>query len=224
MAAAIDVSKMQFTDDRKNYIINKLDPILEELVTQMIDTRPPDPTMHLIMRLRQRSGLPLKWATDSLREKNEQLRQELNSILNFVNEAAAATAEAAKGDDDKGSETEESEDDDDDEVPDDWMPANLNMKARASVSAEAYGDWNVQKVFKPPSYPKTQEQQEKLKQTLQRSFLFNKLDDKDMDIVLGAMQEKNFEAGARIITEGDDGDVLFVIEAGFPVCKKKDRR
>merc|ERR1719188_1707792 len=41
-----------------------------------------------------------------------------------------------------------------------------------------------------------------------------------MDVVLMAMAEKNFPSGSRIITEGDDGNHLYVIEDGSPVCKK----
>merc|ERR1712232_342722 len=38
---------------------------------------------------------------------------------------------------------------------------------------------------------------------------------------MGAMKRVIFDAGATIIKEGDDGDNLFVIEEGSPVCKKK---
>merc|ERR1719281_1760573 len=103
-------------------------------------------------------------------------------------------------------EEEDEEDDEDDTVevmPE--PPKNYNKGPRSSVSAEAYGAWNQKKEFVPPKYEKTPEQRERLQGVLSKSFMFAALEPKDMNIILEAMQEKNFEAGAKIITEGDDG-------------------
>lgn len=68
------------------------------------------------------------------------------------------------------------------------------QKTRTSVSAEAYGQWNQKKAFTPPDYPKTEEQKQRLKQTLSKSFMFSALEEKDMQLVLGAMKECKIEA------------------------------
>lgn len=67
-------------------------------------------------------------------------------------------------------------------------------KTRTSVSAEAYGQWNQKKAFTPPDHPKTDEQKQRLKQTLNKSFMFSALEEKDMQLVLGAMKECKVEA------------------------------
>merc|ERR1719199_2359743 len=86
----------------------------------------------------------------------------------------------------KKEESEDEEDDDDcDEIPESFKKSEESMgRARASVSAEAYGQWNQKKEFTPPSYPKTPEQIERLSGTLSKSFLFSELDKPDMDLIL----------------------------------------
>ena len=46
------------------------------------------------------------------------------------------------------------------------------------------------------------------------------LDDKDLQVVIDAMDEKNVEAGEDVIREGDAGDVLYIVESGELSCSK----
>merc|ERR1719453_2530540 len=118
-------------------------------------------------------------------------------------------------------EEEEEEDDELDEIPESMKKPEGQMKtARASVSAEAYGAWNQKKAFTPPDYPKTDDQKKRLGEVLGKSFMFNGLEKKDLDAVIGAMLEVNAEPEQVLIKEGDDGDFLFVIESGILDCKK----
>jgi len=118
------------------------------------------------------------------------------------------------------SESDEEEDDVLDDV--EFEEAPQPRRGRQSVSAEAYGEWNVKKAFTPPNYPKSDEQKERLKATLSKSFLFSRLDDAEFNIIIGAMQEVAVEGSKEIITKGDDGDRLFVIEAGVFDCSIPD--
>jgi len=43
---------------------------------------------------------------------------------------------------------------------------NANRKPRASVSAEAFGNWNKKEEFKAPFFPKTEELTTKLRNRL----------------------------------------------------------
>ena len=44
--------------------------------------------------------------------------------------------------------------------------------------------------------------------------MFQALDPKEKDIVIGAMEEKTYEVGDAIIRQGDAGDVLYVVDSG----------
>lgn len=213
------VSGLPFPEEKKKFIVDKLDPVLEEMVADVITDLPSNPTLYMIEWLRKKSPalpkgkLPLKEEVVALKAEIARHKNTSGAMMTSANASAAA----------KEAESEEEEEDDDaeDELPPEFLKPKSQMTgARASVSAEAYGAWNKKQAFEPPSYPKTPEQRERLQGVLGKSFLFAALEPKDMEVILMAMKEAAFEAGAKIITEGEDGDYLFVIEVGSPVCKK----
>ncbi|EPR61120.1 cyclic nucleotide-binding domain-containing protein [Toxoplasma gondii GT1] len=55
---------------------------------------------------------------------------------------------------------------------------------------------------------------------LRQSFLFNSLDEKDLNTVILAMQEKKIEASTCLIREGDDGECLYIVQSGELNCSK----
>merc|ERR1719265_1987653 len=137
---------------------------------------------------------------------------------NTLTEAATMVESKDKEDEE---EEEEEEDDELDEIPESMKKPEGQMKtARASVSAEAYGAWNQKKAFTPPDYPKSGEQKKRLADVLSKSFLFSALESKELDSFIGAMQEVPADPEQVLIKDGDDGDFLFVIEAGILDCKK----
>lgn len=111
----------------------------------------------------------------------------------------------------------ESEDSNDDDVVDDLPQPSTNYitrKGRQSVSAEAYGEWNKKGDFKAPVHPKTDEQKERIRATLAKSFLFSALEEDDLKTVIDAFREKRVPASITIIHQGDDGDCLYLLEEG----------
>lgn len=211
------VDGLPFADEKKKYILERLDPILEEMVSDVLTEMPKNPTDFMIAWLRKRSGTASQ-VKMSMQAKNAQLKQELGHATSSLQEAGLAMSGKEDANND---ESEEEEDDENDEPPPGWEKSGETMgKARASVSAEAYGQWNQKKEFTPPSFPKSTEQLSRLSATLSNVFLFSELDKPDMDLVLLAMKEEAFSAGTKVINEGDDGDYLFVIEKGSLDCVK----
>jgi len=92
---------------------------------------------------------------------------------------------------------------------------------RSSVSAEVYGAFNKKEEFKPRVIPKTEEQRQRILNKIGQSFLFNSLEKNEINTVLGAFEEKKCSAGETIITQGEQGDVLYFIEEGQLDCYKK---
>jgi len=93
-------------------------------------------------------------------------------------------------------------------------------QSRCSISAEAYGEMNNLKDFKPRVINKSEEQKEKIKKRLQQSFLFSSLGYYEMSIVINAMDEAHFKPKDTVIKQGDDGDNLYVVESGKLKCYK----
>ena len=50
--------------------------------------------------------------------------------------------------------------------------------------------------------------------------MFSSLDEREKNIVIGAMEEKKFNEGEDVIRQGDDGDLLYVVDQGALDCYK----
>jgi cAMP-dependent protein kinase regulator len=51
--------------------------------------------------------------------------------------------------------------------------------------------------------------------------MFSALDDKDLKTVINAMEEQNFKKDDLVIKQGDDGEVLYLLETGKLNCFKR---
>ena len=91
---------------------------------------------------------------------------------------------------------------------------------RCSVSAEAYGDFNKKKEFKPRVIPKTPEQINRIKTRILTSFIFSNVEKNELDVIISAMEEKRFQPLDIVITQGENGDCLYVVEEGELDCYK----
>lgn len=92
---------------------------------------------------------------------------------------------------------------------------------RSSVSAEVYGDFNKKGIFTARVIKKSSEQKERIIQKTIKSIIFNSLDEKELNTVVDAMEERKFNTGDEIIKQGDNGDVLYLIESGELDCFKE---
>ena len=89
---------------------------------------------------------------------------------------------------------------------------------RTSVSAEAYGIHNVKKPYVPRVIPKTDKQKERIKEKCMQSFIFNSLEEKELKTVIDSFEEKKYKAGENVITQGEEGDVLYLVDIGELDC------
>lgn len=223
MAASSCIDALAFPVETKSYIKNIIDPIVCEMIQATLEQGPDDPLDFVIKWLRKR-GCIFRPGRQSLMKENASLKKDLKASKNTVSEITEAVKEDVRREATEDGSEEESEEDG--EAEDDSEAMLQAMKAknrgpRQSVSAEAYGQWNQKSdTFTPPVHPKSDDQKVRLRTILCRSFLFSALTAADLDLIVDAMEEACFAAGESIITEGQDGDHLFVIEEGNPVCKK----
>eukprot|EP00928_Gymnodinium_smaydae_P034477 TRINITY_DN24415_c0_g1_i1.p1 TRINITY_DN24415_c0_g1~~TRINITY_DN24415_c0_g1_i1.p1 ORF type:complete len:406 (+),score=132.02 TRINITY_DN24415_c0_g1_i1:92-1309(+) len=212
---------LKISEEKKKYIIDLVNPILEEMVAECIHHMPNDPLIFMLEWLEQKKindedKLLSPEEKERMAAENESLKESVAKVKAQMQEAMKLASEETPKKDD---EEEEEEDDADDEPPPGFFDEKpQTTKARQSVSAEAYGEWNAKKAFVPPLIPKTDEQKDRLRACLCKSFLFSNLDSNDLTLVIGAMKEAIAEAGKRVINQGDAGDFLFVIESGKLNC------
>jgi len=215
----MDDGQINVTESKRTYIVGELNPLLQDLIAECIRKEPDDPFSFMLLALCEKKAD----AEDALLSQEErlQLERENEELVDGVKKLKSHVAEATKmvnpSFTEIDGEDELEEDDEDDEPPPGWEKPAGNT-ARQSVSAEAYGDWNAKKVFVPPRIDKSDSQIKRLKECLLKSFLFASLEDQDLNLVIGAMQEVAAAANQRIINQGDTGDFLFVIESGRLDC------
>ena len=46
-----------------------------------------------------------------------------------------------------------------------------------------------------------------------QSFIFNTFEDKELKNVVDSFEEKHYKSGENVITYGDEGDVLYLIDS-----------
>lgn len=96
------------------------------------------------------------------------------------------------------------------------LPNNYNVNRRTSVSAESLAPSSADDAhWKAPSFPKTEQQEARLRSAVAHNFLFAHLDDEQSDQVLAALQERKVPAkDVRVIVQGDAGDYFYIVESG----------
>ena len=175
--------------ERSDFLNNRLNPVLHDLVTEIIVSQPAEPLDFMVEWLEKKNGGKSDFQVDEkklktivqsdkikdLENENNLLKEELLRLKNKLTEKN----EHLKMGGGKAAEDEDEDEEDDEDLPDELPPAMVKKAGgpRSSVSAEAYGEWNVKTEFKPPVYPKTDEQTARVQEVLNKSFLFNACDD-----------------------------------------------
>ena len=93
-------------------------------------------------------------------------------------------------------------------------------KFRVSVSAEVYGIHNKKEAYVPRVIPKSDEQRAIIKSKCMQSFIFNLLEDNELKTVIDAFEEKRYKPGDTVIQQGDEGDVIYLVDTGELDCEK----
>lgn len=212
----------------RDYLVNNVKKPLEVVIKRVLQKRPDDPIPMIISALEEEQGIRSDGLTNEerielndLRKEHERLKHRLKMYqkqnTGYSNEESKLESSHVNHDDTSSSE----EDDSDETLPP--LPDNkkgLNRKPRTSVSAEAFGSWNKKSDFKPVIVPKDENTKQKIRERLGKSFLFNTLEEKELEIVIDAMKEVKLKPGEYIIREGEDGDYLYVVEIGKLQCSK----
>lgn len=193
---------MSGQEDHRNYLESKVNPVLQRLVTALLVTRPDQPVPFMVKWLR--------------REYNVQ--DENDELLRLRQELAALRGVSQTGIPARHSEVNLSDESDDEEEEPVQRKAKENH--RKAVSSEAYGKWNRKEAFVPRVIEKNPDQRGRILDKIGKAFMFSGLDAGEKEVVVKAMEERVVEAGNNIITQGEDGSELFVVDSGILDCSK----
>ena len=199
--------------NKQEYIENKIKPIMENLMFQLAYEKPDDPVQFMINWIQKTGGYNSNGLTLKERDELENLRKE---IIQYRNKHEQNNNE----EDNNGNSSDEEEDETFDPKLE-IKKAKNNRAGRRGISAESYGKFNKKEDFKPRFIQKTENQIVRIKGRILQSFLFNSLETSDLNIVIGAMEEKQFKQGESVIKQGDNGDCLYIVDSGELDCSKR---
>lgn len=199
---------MSNREANKIYIQQKLHGLLEELTTAILSVKPNNVPQFMLEWLLQKSSDALSQAE---REELQRLRQSVQRMQDAPREEHPPSDASEESD----------EEDYIDELP---QPSKKVSGPRTSVSAEAFGAWNKKSDYKPRVISKTDDQIRRIVDRLSKAFMFAALDDQEREIVVNSMEERKFRPNEMVITQGDDGNELFVVDSGTLECSKVFKR
>lgn len=206
----------------EEYLERKLRCLIEPLVTSLLMEKPQEPVsnkpfifkiLFMIDWLQNFSGI------GNISEVNTERAE-----LHFLRKEMKKYAKRFKTEEDANHSEQSNDEEEDDQFEEELQQRKakvLTKGQRVSVSAEVYGSFNKKKEFVARVIPKSNEQKQRISETLAKSILFNTLEDKEKETVLMAFSEQRFQNGDVVINQGDQGDVLFLIESGYFECFKK---
>ncbi|CAI2371683.1 unnamed protein product [Moneuplotes crassus] len=193
------------------YLENKVNNILEPMMVQLVSVKPDNPTEYMINWIKQNYGN----------------RKSINQGKRFELELLRKQIALFDGEEDKDSDSSsESNSDSDSSDADDTIAkaraarTKKGWKPRASVSAEVYGNWNKKEDFEPRCIPKDEETVEVIKDKILHNFMFKHLNNSDLQVIIDAMKVVKVKCGEMVITQGEDGNDMYLVSTGKYTCFK----
>ena len=218
-------------DDEQKKLKSQIFPYLKALTYEILLSKPDNIISFMIDFLAQQGNYTTSGLTLSEKKELEFLRnsvkhyRELESFNKKLDEENQKNSEENS---DSESEKEDLMNSSDEEkfekkikkINEEKKQSKLPRNTRNSVSAEVYGIFNKRENFVPKKIPKTEEQINRIKGKIISSFIFSSLDKKDIQIIIDAMEEKKFKIDEKVITQGEFGDCLYIVETGSLSCFK----
>jgi len=201
----------------EEYLESKLRPLVEPMITSLLIEKPYEPILFMIEWLQNFSGVGND-GINSERAELQFLRKEMIKYTKKYKEKNVIEEDA------ESEESEEVDEEEVDKIEEEIQLRKVKMQTkgqRGSVSAEAYGNFNKKKEYISKVIPKSSGQRERILVQMEKSILFSTLDSKEKETVLNAFEEHKYNNGDCIIKQGDQGDVMYLIESGYYQCFKQ---
>ena len=214
----------------EEYLQTKVKGIVEPMMSEMLKTLPEEPMRFMLTWLINYNRVDAS-EINGEREELKNLRKEIKKYKNKEKSMKESPAQSEKSEESKSEDRDEvSSKEKADKFTEEQNEIDKEIQARrnkvmkrgqrSSVSAEVFGLYNKKAAFKPRVIPKKESQKETIKKRCLQSFIFNSLEDQDFVKVIDAFEEKRFKGGDYVIKEGEQGDVVYLVDTGELDCEK----
>ena len=217
-------------DEEQKKLKSKIFPYLKALTYEILMTKPTNIASFMIDFLSSQGKYTTSGLTFEEKKELENLRNKVEyyrKLDSFNQNAEENNKKNLQENNDSSEESEDLMNSSDEEkfetkvqILKNENPQTKPKNTRNSVSAEVYGNFNKKKIFVPKKIHKTNEQINRIKGKIISSFIFSSLDKKEIEIVIDAMEEKKFKIDEKVITQGEVGDCLYIVETGSLSCFK----
>ena len=216
-------------DSEQQKLKSQIFPYLKALTYAILTSKPKNITSFMIDFLSKQGNYTSSGLTLSEKKELETLRNEIRHyrMLDSFNKKSIENEKNSEENSDSDESGDVMDSSEEEKIQKKFeiskssnRQSQFSIKPRNSVSAEVYGIFNKKKIFVPKKIPKTNEQINRIKAKIISSFIFSSLDKNDIEIVINAMEEKKFKIDEKVITQGEPGDCLYIVETGSLSCFK----
>jgi cAMP-dependent protein kinase regulator len=201
--------------EKQEYMDNKIKPILENLIFQIICEKPENVAEYMLDWLKRTGGYSNKSLTIDEKKELESLRREISFIKPkkcdmFVIDEIITNTDGELAEEDIsgiGKKTLSMK-----HKSANTSTFSTNVKNNTSTCVQA------KQSFKARFIPKNENQIHRIQSKIVYSYIFSNLCEKDIELVIGAMEEKTFERNESVLKQGDHGDCLYLVESGLLEC------
>ena len=200
-------------EENQQYLQKNVRGILQPMVSAVLLEKPNDPILFMIQWLQNYAGI--KSTGENIEQAElENLRKEVKHYKKKYEKEDKEMEVSSESEEDLRPKKKK-------KIDEEMKKRQKKKKGmRQSVSAEVYGTHNVKKEYVPRVIPKSDEQKERIKEKCLQSFIFNSLDEAELKTVIDSFEEKNYKVGDVVIKQGDEGDVLYLVDTGELDCEK----
>jgi cAMP-dependent protein kinase regulator len=193
--------------EKQEFFDSKVKPIIDNLIFQLICEQPENVEEYVLDWLKKTGGYSTKNLTFDEKKELEQLRKDI------------ITERDRKGTIDSYNETITNEGLCDEDTSTIDMN-KMTIKPKKALFSH-YNKFNPRKSFKARYIKKTQEHINRIQSKIYSTPLFSNLDPKDIELIIGALEEKQFERNESIIRQGEYADCMYLVETGVLECYKQ---
>jgi hypothetical protein len=185
--------------DEQEYMENVIKPIMENLVFQLISDRPENLNEYMMDWLKITGGYSNRNLTPDETKELEGLRKDIIIERERIDINFESTG--------------------------DMSFFNLTKKPSTIKYTQEVQEEIIHKFsqvnFKARYVKKSTEQIIRLQGLISQVFLFRSLNQIEIDLIIGALEEKLVDANETIIYQGENGDSMYIVESGIIECYKK---
>lgn len=165
--------------------------------------------------------------TDKQCDEKQELKSDSSKLAKHRHECSADSKHAARADSDSENDSTDVDDDDDDDDSDEHgaveeiniqeIVERLGPMSHSHRRSVVSSYVTMDKAWVPPFYEKSERDAASIRKSVRQNLLFSEVSEETLQILVNAMKYVAVSKGDTVITQGEPGDLFYIVESG--VCQ-----